>query len=94
MCGWPLATAIQTNPDVLLVDEVLSVGDESFQKKCEEKIGEIRRAGKTILLVSHSLPMVRSLCSRCLLLNHGEMVALGETGEVLAEYERMRAGGR
>jgi len=88
------ATAIQTNPDVMLVDEVLSVGDESFQKKCSEKIDEIRRAGKTILLVSHSLPTVRSLCSRCLLLNSGRVVALGETGEVLAEYERMRAGGR
>ena len=87
------ATAIQTNPDVMLVDEVLSVGDESFQKKCSEKIEEIRRAGKTILLVSHSLATVRSLCSRCLLMNSGQVVALGETEEVLAEYERMRAAG-
>ena len=85
------ATAIQTNPDVMLVDEVLSVGDESFQKKCGEKIDEIRKAGKTILLVSHSLGTVRTLCSRCLLMNQGRMVALGETEEVLAEYERMRA---
>jgi lipopolysaccharide transport system ATP-binding protein len=84
------ATAIQTNPDVMLVDEVLSVGDESFQKKCGEKIDEIRKAGKTILLVSHSVSTVRSLCSRCLLMNHGRMVALGETEEVLAEYEMMR----
>jgi lipopolysaccharide transport system ATP-binding protein len=87
------ATAIQTDPDVMLVDEVLSVGDESFQKKCGEKIDEIRRAGKTILLVSHALGTVGSLCSRCLLMNHGQMVALGETDEVLAEYERMRARG-
>lgn len=85
------ATAIQTNPDVMLVDEVLSVGDESFQKKCGEKIDEIRKAGKTILLVSHSLATVRSLCSRCLLMNRGQVIALGETEEVLAEYERMRA---
>jgi lipopolysaccharide transport system ATP-binding protein len=84
------ATAIQTDPDVMLVDEVLSVGDESFQKKCGEKIDEIRRAGKTILLVSHSLGTVGSLCSRCLLLNGGKMVALGDTQDVLAEYERMR----
>jgi lipopolysaccharide transport system ATP-binding protein len=84
------ATAIQTNPDVMLVDEVLSVGDESFQKKCGEKIDEIRKAGKTILLVSHSLGTVSKLCSRCLLMNHGRMVALGETEEVLAEYARMR----
>lgn len=88
------ATAIQTNPDVMLVDEVLSVGDESFQKKCSEKIDEIRRAGKTILLVSHTLSTVRSLCSRCLLMNRGGMVALGETEGVLAEYERMRSAGK
>jgi len=87
------ATAIQTDPDVILVDEVLSVGDESFQKKCGEKIDEIRRAGKTILLVSHSLDTVRSLCSRCLLMKSGKMMALGETEDVLAEYERMRARG-
>jgi len=85
------ATAIQTNPDIMLVDEVLSVGDESFQRKCGAKIDEIRRAGKTILLVSHSLGTVKQLCSRCLLMNHGQMVALGETEDVLAEYERMRA---
>ena len=88
------ATAIQTDPDVMLVDEVLSVGDESFQKKCGEKIDEIRKAGKTILLVSHSLATVRSLCSRCLLMNRGKTVALGETEYVLAEYERMRAASK
>jgi lipopolysaccharide transport system ATP-binding protein len=86
------ATAIQTNPDVMLVDEVLSVGDESFQKKCGQKIDEIRRAGKTILLVSHSLGTVKQLCNRCLLMNHGQMVALGETEGVLAEYARMMNG--
>jgi lipopolysaccharide transport system ATP-binding protein len=84
------ATAIQTDPDIMLVDEVLSVGDESFQKKCGEKIDEIRKAGKTILLVSHSLDTVRSLCSRCLLIKEGKMVALGKTEDVLSEYERMR----
>lgn len=84
------ATAIQTNPDIILVDEVLSVGDESFQKKCGEKIEEIRKAGKTILLVSHSLGTVRSLCDRCLLMKSGKKVALGETEDVLAEYKRMR----
>ena len=84
------ATAIQTDPDIMLVDEVLSVGDESFQKKCEQKIDEIRRAGKTILLVSHALGTVQALCNRCLLLNGGRAVAIGETEEVLAEYSRMR----
>jgi lipopolysaccharide transport system ATP-binding protein len=84
------ATAIQTDPDIMLVDEVLAVGDESFQKKCSEKIDEIRKAGKTILLVSHALGTVQSLCDRCLLLSGGRMVRLGETESVLAEYERMR----
>jgi lipopolysaccharide transport system ATP-binding protein len=83
------ATAIQTDPDIMLVDEVLSVGDESFQKKCGQKIDEIRRAGKTILLVSHALGTVRDLCNRCLLLNGGKVVAVGETEGVLAEYGRM-----
>jgi lipopolysaccharide transport system ATP-binding protein len=87
------ATAIQTEPDVMLVDEVLSVGDESFQKKCGQKIDEIRRAGKTILLVSHALGTVKQLCGRCLLMNHGQVVALGETESVLAEYARMMNDG-
>jgi len=88
------ATAIQTDPDIMLVDEVLSVGDESFQKKCAKKIDDIRRAGKTILLVSHALGTVKQLCSRCLLMNQGRMVSVGETDSVLAEYERMMNGGR
>ena len=81
--------AIQTNTDIMLVDEVLSVGDESFQRKCGAKINEIRRAGKTILLASHSLSTVKQLCSHCLLMNHDQMVALGETEDVLAEYAKM-----
>lgn len=84
------ATAIQTDPDIMLVDEVLSVGDESFQKKCGQKIDEIRKAGKTILLVSHALGTVQALCNRCLLLNGGRVVAVGETERVLEEYSRMR----
>ncbi len=84
------ATAIQTNPDVMLVDEVLSVGDESFQKKCGEKIDEIRKAGKTILLVSHALDTVQSLCGRSMLLTGGKIVMVGETSEVLGEYARIR----
>ena len=86
------STAIQADPDIMLVDEVLSVGDESFQNKCGQKIDEIRRAGKTIVLVSHGLGTVKQLCSRCLLMNQGRMVMLGETEKVLEEYERMRQG--
>jgi lipopolysaccharide transport system ATP-binding protein len=88
------STAIQADPDIMLVDEVLSVGDESFQKKCGEKIDEVRRAGKTILLVSHALGTVKQLCSRCLLLNQGRMMMLGETEKVLEEYSRMSQGNR
>jgi lipopolysaccharide transport system ATP-binding protein len=85
------STAIQTDPDVLLVDEVLSVGDEAFQKKCAGKIEEIRRAGKTIVFVSHALASVRDLCDRCLFLEEGRTAALGETEEVVEEYlRRMR----
>lgn len=85
------ATAIEANPDILLVDEVLSVGDEAFQKKCGAKIEEIRRAGKTIVYVSHALGSVRDLCDRCLFLQEGKIAALGEAEEVVEEYlRRMR----
>ena len=80
------ATAIEADPDVLLVDEVLSVGDEAFQKKCAAKIEEIRLAGKTIVYVSHALGTVRDLCERCILLDEGRIVALGEAGDVVEEY--------
>jgi len=83
------STAIQTDPDVLLVDEVLSVGDEAFQKKCGKKIDEIRRAGKTIVFVSHTLGTVRDLCDRCVLLDEGEIVASGEADWVVEEYLKM-----
>lgn len=83
------ATAINTNPEIMLVDEVLSVGDEAFQRKCEIKIDEIRRDGKTILLVSHLLGTVQQLCNRCLLLNNGKIIAIGETEMVLQEYDRL-----
>lgn len=83
------STAIQTDPDILLVDEVLSVGDESFQKKCAQKIDEIRRAGKTIVFVSHALGTVKDLCERCMLLSEGQVVSIGETEQVVEEYNQM-----
>jgi lipopolysaccharide transport system ATP-binding protein len=84
------STAIQTDPDIMLVDEVLAVGDEAFQQKCSQKIDEIRSSGKTILLVSHDLEMVSELCSRCLLMKGGRIVFLGDTKSALDEYGRMR----
>ncbi|MDO8842204.1 ABC transporter ATP-binding protein [Methanocalculus sp.] len=87
------ATAIQTDPDILLVDEVFAVGDEAFQRKCTEKIEEIKRAGKTIVYVSHALESVRELCSRCLALDHGRIRSLGETNTVIEDYLAISASG-
>ncbi len=87
------ATAIQTDPDILLVDEVLAVGDEAFQRKCNAKIEEIRREGKTIIVVSHALGTVQELCERCMLLKGGRVISSGETGRVVEEYLRVSAAG-
>ena len=80
------STAIQTNPDVLLVDEVLAVGDMEFQQKCFEVFKRYRNEGVTILFVSHDLGAVRRFCDRTLLLGGGEQRAFGETGEILDKY--------
>ena len=80
------STAIQTDPDILLVDEVLSVGDESFQHKCNQKIDELKGQGKTIIFVSHSLEAIHNLCSRCLLLDKGRVVQIGPTADVVHTY--------
>lgn len=68
------AVAVHVDPDVLLVDEVLAVGDEHFQRKCMEKIREFQREGRTILFVTHSLGQVEELCDRALVLDHGNLV--------------------
>jgi lipopolysaccharide transport system ATP-binding protein len=83
------STAIQTDPDILLVDEVLAVGDESFQRKCSKKIDEIRDGGKTIILVSHSMGTVQELCSRCILIHGGSIITSGETKTVIHRYQKM-----
>jgi ABC-type polysaccharide/polyol phosphate transport system ATPase subunit len=83
------ATAIQTDPDIFLVDEVLSVGDEAFQRKCKAKMEEIRRAGKTIVLVSHDMGLVQELCKRCILLYQGGIFTLGDTNDVIEKYRQI-----
>jgi lipopolysaccharide transport system ATP-binding protein len=83
------STAIQTDPDILLVDEVLAVGDESFQRKCGEKIDEIREAGKTIILVSHAMGTVQELCERCILIHGGKIIESGETEKVIERYHSL-----
>jgi lipopolysaccharide transport system ATP-binding protein len=80
------STAIQTNPEILLMDEVLAVGDMEFQQKCMDVLNRYRNEGVTIVFVSHDLGSVRRFCDRTLLLNHGEQVALGNTNEVIDKY--------
>ncbi len=80
------AAATAVDPDILITDEVLAVGDEAFQRKCMERIYGFRRAGKTIIFVSHALEVVRSLCDVAVWLDHGEQRALGPAGEVIDAY--------
>jgi lipopolysaccharide transport system ATP-binding protein len=80
------STAIQTNPDILLVDEILSVGDKEFQLKCNEKIAQLRKDNTTIVYVSHDLDTVQDLTSRCILLEKGKIIQIGDTREVVDTY--------
>ena len=81
------SVAIQVPFDILLLDEVLAVGDQSFQQKCFATLDEIRAAGKTILFVSHDLGSVRRICDRSLLLQNGVIEASGPSDEVVEIYE-------
>jgi len=80
------SVAINVDPDVLLVDEVLAVGDADFQKKCLGKMGDVAEEGRTVLFVSHNMPAVQALCARAILLRAGTVAVDGSTGEVLREY--------
>jgi len=80
------SVAIHVDPDILIIDEVLAVGDQSFQAKCFDKISELKSAGKTLLFVSHSTTLVRALCERALWLEQGEVAMEGAAGEVLDAY--------
>ena len=85
--GFSIATAVQ--PDILIVDEVLSVGDFRFQEKCEERIKKMINDGVTILLVSHDINMIKRLCNRVLWFDSGKMKDIGNTVSICAEYEKM-----
>lgn len=80
-------------PDILLVDEVLAVGDEAFQRKCLAKIEDFRAQGRTIVFVSHDLPAVRRICHQALWLDKGRMMALGPTDDVVDRYLQSMATG-
>ncbi len=87
------AVAIHVDPDVLLIDEVLAVGDEAFTRKCLDKIGEFHRRGKTILFVTHTLGLVEKMCDEALWLRHGKAVGQGDPKRVVDAYLTYVAGG-
>ncbi|MGA2162800.1 MAG: ABC transporter ATP-binding protein [Methanoregula sp.] len=81
------AVAAHLNPEILIVDEVLAVGDTGFQKKCLGKMGEISKQGKTVLFVSHNMAAVSALCSKAMVLNHGSIIyPMGDTDEAIKYY--------
>ncbi len=80
------ATAIQTDPEILMMDEVLAVGDMEFQQKCLDVFQKYVREKRTIIFVSHDLNSVRRFCNRAVLLRHGEQVAFGNTNEIIDRY--------
>ena len=77
-----------SRPEILLVDEVLAVGDAAFQRKSLGKMGEIAREGRTVVFVSHNLAIIQALCRRAVLLQRGEVVADGAVGETIDQYLR------
>jgi len=81
------AVAINVEPDVLLVDEVLAVGDAEFQQRCAEKFDELRHDGRTIVIVTHAMDSIRNLCDEVALLEHGKLLALGPAATVINDYE-------
>jgi ABC-type polysaccharide/polyol phosphate transport system ATPase subunit len=84
------SVAINMDPDILLVDEVLAVGDSAFQEKCFQKVHEFRNSGKTLLCVSHASGMVQQLCDKAIWLDHGEMVMSGAIADVVEAYNGRR----
>lgn len=82
------AVAASLRPEVLIVDEVLAVGDMAFQRKCMGRMREVGRSGCTVLFVSHNMPAVESLCTRAVLLDGGQVVRDGGVRELIAEYQR------
>lgn len=81
------AVAAHLNPEILIVDEVLAVGDASFQKKCLGKMDDVTRSGRTVLLVTHGLGMVKQLCRRAILFNDGRIDKMGPAAEVVDYYD-------
>lgn len=86
--------ASMIEPEILILDEVLSVGDGAFREKSEAKMREIIRNGKATILVSHSIPQIRRMCNRVLWLDHGKQIAFGDTASICDDYELFLKTGR
>ena len=83
--GFAVATSIQ--PEILIVDEILSVGDFLFQEKCEKRMNEMMEGGTTVLMVSHSIEQIERLCTKVVWLDKGQMIMNGETDRVCNAYK-------
>ena len=80
------SVAAHLDPEILIIDEVLAVGDAEFQRKCFEKLDETAGKGRTILMVSHDLEVVRNLCSKAVWIDGGRVAAVGPAADVVAQY--------
>ena len=83
------AIAIHTYPEILLVDEILAVGDTPFQKKCLDRIKQMQNEGRSIILVTHDISTVENFCDSAVVLDHGKLLAQGETKSVIAAYQAL-----
>ncbi len=83
------AVAAHLEPEILIVDEVLSVGDAQFQKKCMGKMKEVGKEGRTVLFVSHNMAAIQNLCRRCIVLDHGRVNSISDTDKAIQEYSNL-----
>lgn len=88
--GFAIATLVK--PDILIVDEILAVGDFKFQQKCEARISEMMSGGTTVIIVSHAIEQIQRLCSRVVWLEHGKIKMTGDTNEVCYQYINCKNG--
>ena len=86
------SVAVHLEPDILIIDEVLAVGDANFQKKCLGKMGEVSRGGRTVLVVSHNMHSILSLCTRCAYISKGKLLAVGKPEVVVKKYQKTAGG--
>jgi ABC-2 type transport system ATP-binding protein len=87
------AVAVHVDPEILIIDEVLAVGDEAFQRRCLGRIRDFQRDGRTIVFVSHAIDIVREICTRAFFLERGELVAVGRPADVVDTYRQHVYGG-